>query len=77
MTQALVQLTENSNKILNMVKAKYDLKDKSQAVEIVITHYIECQGEPNFKEEFIERIKKAERGKFVKVKDFNKHFGVN
>ncbi len=77
MTQALIQLSEDANKVLNMVKAKYNLKDKSEAVETVIEHYIECEGEPNFKEEFIERIKKAEKGKFVRVDDFAKHYGLN
>ena len=31
MTQALIKLDENINRVLNIVKAKYDLKDKSEA----------------------------------------------
>lgn len=76
MTQALVQLNENSNRVLNIVKAKYDLKDKSQAIEIVIQHYIDCESEPELKKEFLERIKKAELGKFIKIKNFAKHYGA-
>jgi hypothetical protein len=59
-----------------MVKARYALKDKSQAVEMVIEHYVECEGEPDLKQEFIERIRRAERGKFVRVADFGKRYGV-
>ena len=76
MTQALVQLTDNSNRVLNIVKAKYALKDKSEAIELVINHYVDCENEPELKPEFIERIKNAEKGKFVKVTDFAKHYGA-
>ena len=76
MTQALIHLREETNQILNMVKAKYNLKDKSQAVEAVIEHYVACEGEPNLKQEFIERIKRAEKGKFVHVANFAKHYGL-
>lgn len=76
MTQALIELSEEANKVLNLVKAKHNLKDKSAAVEIVIGHYVECEGEPSLKEEFIERIKRAEKGKFVQVDNFAKQYGV-
>lgn len=76
MTQALIELTEESNRVLNIVKAKHNLKDKSAAVKVVIEHYLECEGEPGFKEEFIERIKRAEKGRFVRVDDFAKRYGV-
>lgn len=76
MTQALIQLSNDSNRVLNLVKAKYDLKDKSEAVEIVIKHFVECEGEPSFQEEFIKRVEKAEKGKFVKVKNFVEHYGA-
>lgn len=74
MPQALVTLSEDSNRILNLVKVKYNLKDKSAAVEAVIEHYVLCEGEPDLKEEFIQRIRKAEKGKFVRVEDFSKRY---
>ena len=76
MTQAFISLTEESNRLLNVVKAKHNLKDKSAAVEVVIEHYVECEGEPDLKEEFIERIKKAEKGRFIRVDDFETHYGT-
>ncbi|RJQ18896.1 DUF2683 domain-containing protein [Candidatus Woesearchaeota archaeon] len=76
MTHALIELSEESNKVLNMVKAKYNLKDKSAAVELVIEKFVEVEGEPDLKEEFLDRVRKAEKGKFVRVSDFGKHFGV-
>ncbi len=76
MTQALITLDENANRVLNIVKAKFNLRDKSEAVDVVIKHYIECGDEPDFQPEFIERIKKAEKGKFVKVNNFAERYGV-
>ena len=73
MTQALIQLSKEANTVLNIVKAKQNLKDKSAAVEAIIEHYIECKGEPDLKEEFIERIKRAEKGAFTRVDNFAKH----
>ncbi len=77
MTQALINIKEDTNKIINIVKAKHGLKDKSEAIEYIIEHYIECEGEPNLKKEFIERIQRAEKGKFIKVEHFGKRYGVH
>lgn len=76
MPQALIMLNEKENRVLNLVKAKYGLKDKSAAVEAVIAHYIGCEGEPSLREEFIAHIQKAEKGKFVRVDNFAKHYGI-
>jgi len=76
MPQALVSLSDGANRLLNLVKAKYGLKDKSAAVEVVIEHYVECEGEPDFREEFLARIQKAEKGKFIRVDNFAKHYGI-
>ncbi|MBI2173073.1 MAG: DUF2683 family protein [Candidatus Aenigmarchaeota archaeon] len=34
MVQAVVKLSEHTNRILNIVKAKYGLRDKSEAIEV-------------------------------------------
>ena len=76
MVQALVELDENTNRVLNIVKAKFGLKDKSEAIKTIIQYYIETEAEPELKPEFMERINKAEKGKFIKVGNFAKHYGV-
>ena len=67
--QALIELDENENRVLNIVKAKLGLNDKSEAIKVLIDYYVEHQNEPELRPEFIERIKKAEKGRFVKVGD--------
>ena len=56
MTQALIKLNDNINRVLNIVKAKYDLKDKSETIEFIVKKYIEYENEPELKPEFIEKI---------------------
>ena len=73
MVQALIELDENTNRVLNIVKAKFGLNDKSEAIKAVIQYYIEHEAEPELRLEFIERIKKSEKGKFIKVDNFTKH----
>jgi len=40
---------------LNIVKARYDLKDKSEAIEFIVKKYIEYENEPELKPEFIKK----------------------
>ncbi|MEM0493136.1 MAG: DUF2683 family protein [Candidatus Thermoplasmatota archaeon] len=77
MTQALIKLNENINRVLNIVKAKYDLKDKSEAIEYIIKKYVEYENEPELKPEFIEKIKKIKKEKSIRVDDFAKRYGLN
>lgn len=75
MVQAMINIDKHTNKILNIVKAKYDLENKSEAIQAVVKKYEENILEPEFKPEFIEEIKQIEKeGKFIKVKDVDKYF---
>ena len=76
MVQALIKLDGDTNRVLNIVKAKFGLKDKSEAIKTIIHYYVEHEAEPELRSEFIERIKKAEKSKFIKVSDFAKHYGA-
>ena len=39
MVQAVINIDEHSNRILNIVKAKHGLNDKSQAINLVVREY--------------------------------------
>jgi hypothetical protein len=77
MVQALITINENANRVLNIVKAKFDFKDKSEAIEYIISKYIEYENEPELKPEFIEKIKKIKKEKSIRVDDFAKRYGLN
>ena len=77
MVKSLVDLSERESRIINIVKAKYGLKDKSQALSIIIKRYEECELEPQLRPEFVAEIEEArKKGKFVKVKDFAEEFNI-
>ena len=71
MVQAMIQISKNANQILNIVKARFNLKDKSEAIEKVVLDYGEDILEPELKPEFIEKIKRIEKEKSIKFKDIN------
>ena len=74
MVQALIEIDENTNRVLNVIKAKYGLKDKSQAVEFIVKEYVELEEEPDLKPEFIEKMKEIEKQKSIRVKDFSARY---
>jgi len=77
MVQALVKLNENINRVLNIVKAKYDLKDKSETIEFIIKKYIEYENEPELRLDFIEKMKKIKKEKSIHVDDFAKRYRLD
>jgi len=77
MVQAVITLTDYENRILNIVKGKYGLRNKSEAVEYLIKAYDEDLLEPELRPEYIEKLKKIDKEKTIKVKDFRKHFGLD
>jgi len=77
MVQALIKLNGNINRVLNIVKAKYGLKDKSESVEFIVNKYIEFENEPELRPEFIEKMKKIKKEKSIHVDDFAKRYGLD
>lgn len=61
MVQAIVNISEDSNRVLNVVKAKYGLNDKSQAIDRVVMEYAEQVLEPEYRPEFVKRIREIEK----------------
>ncbi len=76
MVQALIEIDENTNRVLNVVKAKYGLRHKGQAVQYVVEQYIEEENEPELKPEFIKKMKEIQKQKSIRVNDFAKRYGL-
>ena len=74
MVKSMINLNEEENRVINVVKAKYGFKDKSQALNVIVKHFEECELEPELRPEFIESLKKSEKEKTVKIKNFAKEF---
>ena len=76
MVQALIDLDENTNRVLNIVKAQHGLKDKGQAIKFIVTEYIELENEPALRPEFIEKMQEISKQKSIRVDDFAKRYGL-
>jgi len=76
MVDARVSLKKYSNTVLTVVKAKYDLKDKSQALNKFIEIYGSNEVEPQVKESYIKKILKIEDDYFKENKDRQKYTNI-
>jgi len=76
MVQAMIHVSEKANQILNIVKARFNLKDKSQAIERIAMEYGAAILEPALRPEYVEKMKKRQLEPTVRVTDFRKHFGM-
>ncbi len=79
MVQAIIDIKENTNRVLNILKAKYGLKDKSQAIDIMAKEYEQEILEPELRPEYIEKAKKIMKEKPIRIgtpKDLRKMMGL-
>ena len=66
MVQSIIDIGENEDRVLNIVKAKFGLKNKSQAVALITNIYSNNFLEPELKPEYIEKLRKIQKdGKFI------------
>lgn len=72
MVQAMINIEEDVNRVLNIVKAKYGLKDKSQAINLVVNEYEENFLEPELRPEYKKKISRIVKGKHLSRKEFEK-----
>ena len=72
MVQAVIHIDENANRVLNIVKAKFGLKDKSEAINLVVTEYEQIALEPELRPEYRTKIAQIVKGKHLSRKEFEK-----
>ena len=71
MVQAMIEIPEEANHILNIVKARYNLKTKSEAITKIV---LECGAnilEPKLRPEYLEKLRALEKEKGVGFKSIN------
>ncbi len=68
MVQAMINISEEANQVLNIVKAKHNLPDKSKAIEKVILEYGAEMLEPELRPEYIEKLRGLQKQKGTRFK---------
>ncbi len=65
MVQNIINLNERYDRILNIVKAKFGLKNKSQAVSLIIHVYEDNFLEPELRPKYLKKLEKIRKGKYI------------
>jgi hypothetical protein len=76
MVKALVNISAVANRVLNLIKAKYGLNDKSEAINKMAEEYEAQILEPELRPEFIEETLKIEKESGIEVDNFAKRYGL-
>jgi len=80
MVKAIIDISSDANRIINIIKAEYGLKDKSQAIDKMAEDYEELVFEPKLKPSYIRKLKKIEKEPIVNIgtmKDFRKRYHLD
>ncbi|HLC46527.1 MAG TPA: antitoxin [Candidatus Nanoarchaeia archaeon] len=72
MVQAVINIDEHANRVLNIVKAKFGLKDKSEAINLVVNKYEHTALEPELRPEYEVKLAKIVKGKHLSRAEFEK-----
>ena len=75
MVQAMININERTNRVLNVVKAKFGLKDKSEAINLVVDEYEGTFLEPELRPEHKKKLQKIVKGKHLSREEFEKMVG--
>jgi hypothetical protein len=79
MVTAIINIDERTNRVLNVVKARFGLKDKSQAIEVMAEQYEQEVMEPELRPEYIRKAKRIMKQKPIRigtVNDFRARYGL-
>jgi len=76
MPKAMINITDRANRMLNIIKAKYSLKDKSQAINRMTEEFGQILLEPQLRPEYIKKLRKIEKEGTISEEDFEKKFKV-
>ncbi len=80
MVKAIIDITDEANRVLNIIKAQYDLKDKSEAIDVMAKEYEELVFEPKIKPSYLKKLKKIEKEPLVHIgslKEFRKRYNMD
>ena len=77
MVKAIIDIDDRTNQVLNIVKAQYGLKDKSEAIETVVQIFEEEVLEPELRPAYVKKVGKIKKEKGIKVKSFADRYGLN
>lgn len=79
MVKAIVEIDEEANGVINLLKAQYGLKDKSQAINELAKQYKALVLESAIRPEYLRKLERIRREPIIRVgsaTDFRKRYGL-
>ena len=78
MVKAIIDIDKEANRVLNILKAEYGLRDKSQAINKMAEEFKRfVKIEPEVRPEYIKKLKRIQKQKHIKIgnmEDFRRRF---
>lgn len=71
MVTAIIKIEDNTNQVLNIIKAKYNLKDKSKAIDVMAQEYAQEILDAELRPEYVRKLKKIKSKKGVKFNNIS------
>lgn len=71
MVKAIIDVSEETNRILNILKAIHNLKDKSEAINFMAESTGNDLIEEEVRPEYLERLKEIDKEKGIKFKNIS------
>ena len=78
MTSAIVNLTEENNRFLNIIKAHFGIKNKSDAINFVVENFPKENVGLQVRPEYVRKLKRIMKGKmksFSSLEEMRKEYG--
>lgn len=79
MVKAIVEIDEDANKVINVLKAQYGLKDKSQAINEMARQYKALVLESRVRPEYLKKLERTRGEPIIRIgdiADFRKRYGL-
>ncbi|MBR9706807.1 MAG: DUF2683 family protein [Candidatus Diapherotrites archaeon] len=71
LVQAIIHLSDHENRVLNLVKAKYGLRSKSEVIEFIVNKFEDSLLEPELRPDYKEDLLRVDAGRFRKYSSIN------
>jgi len=79
MVKAIVDIDVEANRVINILKAQYDLRDKSDAINEMARQYRELVLESEIRPEYLKKLARIQREPIIRIGsygDFRKRYGL-
>jgi len=70
MVKSTIDIPENENRILNIVKGKYGFKNKEQAIIFILNKFVDNL-EPEIRPEYLNKLNKIDNEKGISFKNID------